>query len=50
MAFFSASQSPRSIIRQRSLQKGFHLDASVHATGFPQCGQGTFSISDIGYN
>jgi hypothetical protein len=47
MAFFSDSQSPKSIIRQRSLQNGFHLEASIHGTDFPQCGQGTVSTSGI---
>jgi len=47
MEFFSESQPPRSIIRQRSLQKGFHFDASVQATGLPQWGQGIDSISAI---
>ena len=41
MQCFSSSQSPRSMRRQRSLQKGRHCEAEVQATGLPQVGQGT---------
>jgi len=35
------NHSPRSINRQRSLQKGRHLDSGTQGTGLPQLGQAT---------
>lgn len=38
MRCFSSTQSPRSMSRHRSLQKGRHVCSGVHSTGFSQVG------------
>lgn len=44
MRWFSSSQSPRSISRQRSQQNGRHLDAGSQSTERPQVGQLTIVV------
>ena len=47
MRYDSLAQAPRSIILQRSEQNGRHLFAGVKGDNSPQCGQGTFVLTDL---
>ncbi len=47
MRYDSVAQAPRSIILQRSEQKGRHLFSGANSASSPQCGQGTLVFTGL---